>query len=47
MAGGEVELHVWQRLIHIFPWFAKEIEDGAVANAHAGAWMRRQLKGEA
>lgn len=47
MVGGEVELHVWQGLIHIFPWFAKEIEDGVVANARAGAWMRRQLKGEA
>lgn len=47
MAGGEVELHVWQDLIHIFPWFAKEITDGAFANARAGAWIRRQLLGEA
>lgn len=45
MAGGEVELRVWEGLIHIFPWFAKEITDGAVANARAGSWIRRQLLG--
>jgi len=39
LAGSDVTLRVWARMIHIFPWFHSQLQAGRTAITQAGAWI--------
>jgi monoterpene epsilon-lactone hydrolase len=39
LAGSDVTLRVWARMIHIFPWFHSHLRAGRAAIEEAGKWM--------
>lgn len=39
LAGSDVTLRVWARMIHIFPWFHSHLQAGRAAIQDAGIWM--------
>ena len=39
LVGSDVTLRVWVRMIHIFPWFHSQLQDGRAAIEEAGKWM--------
>jgi acetyl esterase/lipase len=46
LAGSDVTLRVWARMIHIFPWFHTHLQAGRTAIAQAGAWMVDVMAGQ-
>jgi acetyl esterase/lipase len=46
LAGSDVTLRVWPRMIHIFPWFHTHLQAGRTAIAQAGAWMVDVMAGQ-
>ncbi|HXO51338.1 MAG TPA: alpha/beta hydrolase fold domain-containing protein [Mycobacterium sp.] len=45
LAGSDVTLRVWARMIHIFPWFHTHLQAGRTAITQAGAWMADVMAG--
>ena len=39
LAGSDVTLRVWARMIHIFPWFHSQLQAGRTAIQEAGTWI--------
>jgi acetyl esterase/lipase len=39
LAGADVTLRVWGRMIHIFPWFHSVLQKGRTAIEEAGKWI--------
>jgi epsilon-lactone hydrolase len=39
LAGSDVTLRVWAKMIHIFPWFHSHLQAGRAAIEEAGTWM--------
>jgi acetyl esterase/lipase len=39
LAGSDVTLRVWRRMIHIFPWFHSVLQTGQTAIEEAGKWI--------
>jgi epsilon-lactone hydrolase len=39
LAGSDVTLRVWARMIHIFPWFHSRLQTGRTAIEEAGKWI--------
>jgi epsilon-lactone hydrolase len=39
LAGSDVTLRVWARMIHIFPWFHSHLQAGRTAIEEAGKWI--------
>jgi acetyl esterase/lipase len=39
LAGTDVTLRVWTRMIHIFPWFHSHLQAGRTAIEEAGRWI--------
>jgi monoterpene epsilon-lactone hydrolase len=37
LAGSDVTLRVWARMIHIFPWFHSQLQDGRAAIEEPGS----------
>jgi epsilon-lactone hydrolase len=46
LAGSDVTLRVWARMIHIFPWFHTQLQAGRTAIAQAGTWMVDVMAGQ-
>jgi acetyl esterase/lipase len=46
LAGSDVTLRVWARMIHIFPWFHTHLQAGRTAIAQAGTWMVDVMAGQ-
>jgi epsilon-lactone hydrolase len=46
LAGSDVTLRVWARMIHIFPWFHTHLQAGRTAIAQAAAWMVDAMTGQ-
>ena len=44
LAGSEVQLSVWDDMIHIFPWFARQIPEGRLATERAGRWLQNRMR---
>jgi monoterpene epsilon-lactone hydrolase len=43
LAGSDVTLRVWARMIHIFPWFHTHLQAGRAAIEEAGIWMAKVM----
>jgi acetyl esterase/lipase len=39
LAGSDVTLRVWAKMIHIFPWFHSHLQAGRTAIEEAGIWI--------
>jgi monoterpene epsilon-lactone hydrolase len=39
LAGSDVTLRVWAKMIHIFPWFHSHLQAGRLAIEEAGKWI--------
>jgi epsilon-lactone hydrolase len=46
LAGSDVTLRVWARMIHIFPWFHSHLQAGRAAIEEAGIWMAEVMAGQ-
>lgn len=42
-AGVDATLDAWADMIHVFPWFAGMIDEGAEAIGQMGAWLRAKI----